>query len=97
MDTVFDYSDNCPRLESRCFCFVDLKFGARKVLVSGYTKSTLNLIQSIMATLSPGSICAVSVDGSFEEAASQYRKLCAAIHEQRQGNNTCYRDIDFEV
>ena len=65
--------------------------------MSGYIKSTINAIQSIMAGLSPGPICAVSVDASFEEAASQCRKLCAAIHEQCQRNNAYYRDIDFEV
>lgn len=65
--------------------------------MSGYIKSTINAIQSVMARLSPGPICAVSVDASFEEAASQCRKLCAAIHEQCQRNNAYYRDIDFEV
>ena len=71
--------------------------GARRVLVSGYIKSTINAIQSVMARLSPGPICAVSVDASFEEAASQCRKLCAAIHEQCKRDNAYYRDIEFEV
>ena len=68
------------------FGLVDLSFGARRVLVSGYIKSTINAIQSVM-TSHPGPICAVSVDASFEEAASQCRKLCAAMHEQCQRNN----------
>ena len=65
--------------------------------MSGYIKSTINAIQSVMVRLSPGPICAISVDSSFEEAASQCRKLCAAIHEQCQRNNAYHRDIDFEV
>ena len=65
--------------------------------MSGYIKSTTNAIQSVMASLTPGPVFAVSVDASFEEAASQCRKLCAAIHEQCQKNNACHRDIDFEI
>ena len=57
----------------------------------------MNSIQSVLAGLTPGPIFAVSVDASFEEAASRCRKLCAAIHEQCQKNNACYRDIDFEI
>lgn len=65
--------------------------------MSGYIKSTMNAVQSVLASLTPGPISAVPVDASFEEAASQCRKLCAAIHEQCQRNNTCHRDIDFEI
>ena len=57
----------------------------------------MNSIQSVLAGLTPGPVFAVSVDASFEEAASQCRNLCAAIHEQCQKNNACYRDIDFEI
>ena len=65
--------------------------------MSGYIKSTINAIQSVMARLSPGPISAVSVDASFEEAASQCRRVCAAIHEPCQRNNAYHRDIDFDV
>ncbi|KAM0798372.1 hypothetical protein BDR22DRAFT_809018 [Usnea florida] len=57
----------------------------------------MNSIQSVLAGLTSGPVFAVSVDESFEEAASQCRNLCAAIHEQCQKNNACYRDIDFEI
>lgn len=65
--------------------------------MSGYIKSTMNAVESVLASLTQGPVFAVSVDASFEEAASQCRKLCAAIHEQCQKNNACYRDIEFET
>ena len=76
---------------------MNLNLGAHRVLVSGYIKSTMDATQSVIASLTPGPVLAVSVDASFEEAASQCRKLCAAIHEQCQKNNACHRDIDFEI
>ena len=57
----------------------------------------MNSVQSVLAGLTPGPVSAVSVDASFEEAASQCRRFCAAIHEQCQKNNACYRDNDFEI
>lgn len=65
--------------------------------MSGYIKSTMNEVQSVLDSLTLGPVFAVSVDASFEEAASQCRKFCAAIHEQCQKNNACHRDIDFET
>lgn len=65
--------------------------------MSGYIKSTMNAVESVLASLTQGPVFAVSVDASFEEAASQCRKLCAAIHEQCQKNNACHRDIEFET
>ena len=65
--------------------------------MSGYIKSTMNAIQSVLAGLTPGPVSAISIDASFEKAASQCRKLCAAIHEECQKNNSFYRDVDFEI
>ena len=65
--------------------------------MSGYIKSTMNATQSVIASLTPGPVLAVSVDASFEEVASQCRKLCSTIHEQCLKNNACHRDIEFEI
>ena len=65
--------------------------------MSGYIKSTMNAIQSVLASLPSGPVSAVSLDANFEEAASQCRKLCAAIDEQCHKNNAYFRDNDFEI
>lgn len=98
---ILTQNSTAELLEGKLSCLENSAFGSEvhvhRVLVSRYIKSTMNAIQSVLASLTPGPVSSFSVDASFEEAASQCRKLCAAIHEQCQKNNICYRDIDFEI
>jgi len=50
-----------------------------------------------LARVPDGPVSATSVGVGFEDAVSQCRKHCAAVHRHCQKHNTCHRDVDFEV